>query len=454
MLSQVFRGTRDFPRSNRLPRSNARTPGSGRDSTNASAIFRRASAVVVLLVTLTLFACRSSPAEVMEATLPPTAPGTASIAPDPAIPPVPTTTPDVGVILTPTPTPLPTPTQVTVAEPVVRRLDYVIVGIDAETFSVSTCKVSFLTRSSQGFNTAPAPTSVPSLEVTDRQRGEYWLAMNNVLSQVLSIVEMTARTWELDMEVAERAALLADLSGRWAFLCDATADVPTLQEFNAQRLQLAEQLLYFGGWIVDAASSLRTSDGSGAPELIDRLESSLSSLQDLASNAADPMDYGVVDSESGIRFSAPDGFEVIVAFPVGWVVTMKASELVLANPSELKFGLGESILNDRWTYGTAIRVRRLRNPSPTTAGEASQKFALIRNLFGEASAVKQILIDGFGADGYRSISTDDEQQWVHVAVITVAGTFTYIIEGACSTGLDSCPNQVEGLLGRIAIVAR
>ncbi len=299
--------------------------------------------------------------------------------------------------------------------------------------------------------TAPGPTPTPlpeggrtDSELISREIREYLGIVGPVASHVEDWTVWFETAWADPGSPEEQANALQLFGARLAQACSALfaqSYIPPEALDHQDQLQSAVSGLY--SWLGTAALELECCGDSKTNPVLAAFDTARQMLTD-RSVAADQLasEYEVEPAEA-IEFSdAVLGIE----FTLGdqWMIAANGLSPVFAAPfsqSRLDIsGLGP----DSWQNGTAVRVRRLRNPSPIDVETASSRFAGLITQQGSIASAELTVVDGH--DGLLHRLDPSLADWKAAVTVVVVGNFTYFIE----TG---CPGDVPGACAAAETVA-
>lgn len=341
----------------------------------------------------------------------------------------------------PTPTPTPGPQ-------IVVRGERPSVAFELKSLSIPGCSTSPGSGVGANFGTLPAPKPLPtvtpvtrsefrSAEIASREIGEYLVAAGSVISAAAHWTGITENQWPKTQTLEGRGALVFAESRRIAALCNAIALADAPPETVDAHRALAAALTGRQKWAADAASLLRDSKPASAAGLESArtdsaaaFDAALARLESLAARfdmtLAPGADARVLDNSRG---------RVSLQVPAGWFVVRADSQSVLVALPDLQVAGIEGLGPGREGYGSALRVRRLRNAPGQTLSDALVNIRVLLDEFGELRRTADIAVDGHDGVEWRLVNRDTG--WQTWFVLTLAGDFTFIFEMGCPGAVSS-----------------
>ena len=137
-------------------------------------------------------------------------------------------------------------------------------------------------------------------------------------------------------------------------------------------------------------------------------------------------------------------------YPGDWILADEDFQVVLVAPRGLqKSGLdGLGLTAQR--YGTAFKLWALKNPSVWSLSEADEEVQGFLIPFGRVISKEQVIVDDLSA--IQRVLVDDGSGWKTLFVVTVKGSYTYLLEGGCPGGyFDLCQDIFQGILDKIKL---
>lgn len=371
------------------------------------ACFRpRAWTLVLLTVAFVAFACSSAGTEV---------------------------TPDA----TPTDTPVPTaishtPTATAV---IVRDINLPLCNTGGQT-----------TSGSLGTAPAPTPTPVPDggvryAALISSEVSEYLSKASPIVDHLRAWNDSFNSKWSIDLEPDRQAHQLQILGIRLTQACSAVAQIaempPEVVGFDAL---LREATRIRHSWVRIAAEQLDCC-GNAFTIDIDRGNTETSAVVSslTAGTATLVQQFDARPERFGVFKDQAIGIELSIE--PGWLVAADGLNPVLYAPFVLNESDIAGLGPDRWMHGTAVRIRRLRNPEAIDAATASSRFTALITQQGNVSSVEQISVDGVPA--LRHVLSPENANWAATVTVFISNDFTYFVETGCSTDVEGACDSAE-----------
>lgn len=305
--------------------------------------------------------------------------------------------------------------------------------------------------------TAPAPTPTPAPTIGSRDPAVVSRDISDYMSATQPIVQYLSRSsaafnekWSTGLSTDEQARLLKMLGSRAAISCGAAAlitDVPLeAAGFNAL---LREGARIRHAWVGAAADQLSCCGTSVNPDTASGNTLTSATLAELVSEIESLLaEYDA--ALTGGRSLRDDALGIEITVEEGWLVSSEGLSPVLYAPFELNgdgvVGLGP----DSWQLGAAVRVRRLRNPAPLTAAEASSRFAGLISRHGSVESVVEIEVDSH--PGLRHVLIANLPSWSASVTVFVAGDFTYFIESGCPADVPGACASIDAVAASLRLI--
>lgn len=164
-------------------------------------------------------------------------------------------------------------------------------------------------------------------------------------------------------------------------------------------------------------------------------------------------DNSQLTAHNALRVLRPERGRVTLVVPEGWIVSRADSQSVLLAPLDLQNpglkGLGLA----REGYGTALRVRRIRNAPGWTLSDAVENLRPLLIEYGVVRAERSIRVDGY--QGVQQRIVDPGLDWVTRLDIVLAGEFTFFIEMGCPESFDDeCAAALERFEERVRLAPK
>lgn len=328
------------------------------------------------------------------------------------------------------------------------------VQIAPESVSYPACDTG--TRGSGSIGTAPGPTPtpVPNIDTRDpeiarQDLSTYMSAVQPITRYMANASELFNGYWPDSVLPSEQARLLQVLGTRISIACEAIALItevpPEATGFDALLKESARVRHAWVGAAVEqllcCGSSVNAHIHTGNTETTETLEHLVDEVSVLLEryNSAVSRDRLLVDSELGIEIVAGED----------WIVSADGLSPLLLAPLTQNARSVEGLGPQNWKLGTAVRIRRLRNPTPTTASEASSRFAGLITQHGNVNSVGEISISGLV--GLRHELASLTQSWEASVTVVVTGRLIYFIETGCPSNVDGACEAVEAAVESLKI---
>ncbi len=305
------------------------------------------------------------------------------------------------------------------------------------------------TSGSLGTAPGPTPTPVPDIgsrdaELVSSELSEYFSEAIPVVNHVVDWNDAFNSEWSASLKPSEQAEVLQVLGSRASLACDAVARIANVPiEAAGFDALLREAIRVRHAWAGSAIEQLVCCGNGVSTETDIGNSDTLKVVAQLpVESAALIQQYDASTRESLMLSDSAIGIEVAVE--VGWLISADGLSPLLLAPFELnrpdRSGLGP----ERWQIGSAVRIRRLRNPEPITALQASSRFTALVTQQGSVAMTEETSVGGVAA--LRHILSPEHQLWSSAVTVLVAGDFTYFVE----TG---CPSDVTGACDAVDAVA-
>jgi len=252
--------------------------------------------------------------------------------------------------------------------------------------------------------------------------------------------------WELVSSPEEEAAALFSFDRRLSVLCDAIRHREIPADLVVHINALRESLRLRHTWTTlaitdvlccDSARTLELSVGristhAYAVEAVLRIESELE-----VGNA----DLIKSDFETfGLRFSTDPGWNV---FDIrGSIIGIAPSYLQLSGP--------EGVGTERWQYGTAFRVRRLRVPGDIDLAQTVSRFSHLPGLLGDVVSERNTSLLGQKAKVW---SVDSAGDWQFEIFVSLVGEYAIIVDYGCPKSSSEWCSVLNESVDRIELIA-
>lgn len=322
-------------------------------------------------------------------------------------------------------------------------------SITVSEISLPLCNTGGTTSSSLGTAPAPTPTPVPASGLRDAalissEVSDYFSKASPIVDHLRAWSDLFSSDWSDDLEPDRQAQQLQTLGIRVSQACSAIAQIteipPEAAGFDSL---LREAARIRHNWVRIAADQLECCGNAFTPDIDDGNAETTAVVSSLSAEMAmliqkhnaGPARFQIfTDQAIGIEISTESG----------WLVSADGLNPVFYAPFVLNKSSLAGLGPDRWMQGTAVRVRRLRNPGPTDAATASNRFTALITQQGSVSSIEQISVSGVPA--LKHVLSPEISNWEAMVTVFVSGDFTYFVE----TG---CPSDIEGACGSVETVA-
>lgn len=237
--------------------------------------------------------------------------------------------------------------------------------------------------------------------------------------------------WSPELAYSQQARALDMLGGRVAIACSAAAqfrNVP-LEALGFDAL-LRDTARVRHAWVDAAANGLKCCDNAVSPDIDTGNTNTSAMVSSLLTSAESLIDEYDVTVPS-MQWLIDPALGIEIAGEEGWMISADGISPVLHAPAAMNrrdvTGLGP----ERWQLGTAVRVRRLRNPESMTTEEASSRFNALVTQQGSVGSVAEVAVSGITA--LRHNLSPELESWSASVTVFVDGEFTYFIETGCPT---------------------
>jgi hypothetical protein len=258
--------------------------------------------------------------------------------------------------------------------------------------------------------------------------------------------------WATSPTAGQQAQLLQALGRRVAIGCSAAVLVTAVPpEAEGIDTLLREGAKGRHRWVGLAVEQLRCCGSSITP---DTEAGNAETSEVLATFVRTASELSVVHEVSPMtdRLFADETLGIEMTVDAEWLVSSEGISQVFHAPIELN-GSGVAGLGpDSWSLGTALRIRRLRNPGPLTASEASSRFAGLISRQGSVANTHEIEVAGIS--GLRHALAPELPSWSASVTVVVAGDFTYFMETGCPVDVSSACAAVEEAMASLRLTIR
>lgn len=357
-------------------------------------------------------------------------------------------TPTTIAVPTATPPPTPTPWPSVIVPPT----STVQTSLEV---SVPNCDVGG--RSSSGsLGTAPGPTPTPLPDTGSRgnetirqELGVYFASALPIVEHMTSWSDEFNSDWASDLSEFEQAKKLQVFGSRASFACDAVAHIDAVPpEATGFDSQLREAIRVRHAWVTLAIAELNCCENAITEETDIGNYNTSSLVAEIPDAVSDIVQqYSVPRPDTGNIFIESIGVELEPSD--GWFLSGSSLSPVLIAPFELNgqdiSGLGP----ERWQLGTAIRIRRLRNPEPLDVSESSSRFEAIITRQGRVDSSSEITLAGISA--VQHVLQPVHESWEATVTVLVDGDFTYFVEWGCPGDIQGACDSAAAIAGSLAL---
>ena len=112
--------------------------------------------------------------------------------------------------------------------------------------------------------------------------------------------------------------------------------------------------------------------------------------------------------------------------PAGWVVVDSSGQIIVLSSGDTRQLLPDSLGPRQWDLGSALRIRRLRNPPAMDLNAAETRARTLLGGLGSMRGERAVMFAGMSA--VEQVRVDEATDWQVKVVIAVRGEFTYLFE--------------------------
>jgi hypothetical protein len=307
--------------------------------------------------------------------------------------------------------------------------------------------------------TAPYPTPTPVSAGGDRPQTQVLAELTDYYRAAWPVASL-ARSWTADIggryagaASSQEMGIELDAFGvRLAQVCAAAALLPDVPEAFAATRAFREALLSSHAWAVRVSDALRCCGASEARKLEGGRLMAAEAIA-AASNSINAVaaEYGVSAGPPGFsRVVSSEVLGVSVRLPYDWPVLDDSAQVVALAPGQWQVTTAGGSGPKYWALGTALRIRRLRNPPGWDLNSALPRADTVLSPFGAAKETRPARIAGLQA--IEQTRVDETANWRTKVVITVSGEFTFLIESGCPTHMaQECDRLFAELLATVTL---
>lgn len=237
--------------------------------------------------------------------------------------------------------------------------------------------------------------------------------------------------WKQSRDPETQAGLIQVMGDRLGQACRSLGLIDAPVEALDARAALVSSIQERHQWAVDAADELRCCGDAQTGSLDERSEQT----HELIVNAAIPVHaladkYALtVDTADPEREISSEVLDLTVVLPERWVMVRNDAQVVALAPHAYQVATVDGAGPAGWNYGTAARVRTLRNPAPVSPEELRGRLATVAGSFGVVEDERSLVIDG--REAHEFVVLNEESTWrMRIAAVAV-GEFTVFVEMGC-----------------------
>lgn len=283
-----------------------------------------------------------------------------------------------------------------------------------------------------------------------READEYFTAAAPIADHLFDWSGAFNSEWSAGLTTEKQAEVLWLLGIRAVQACAAAAMIdrvpPELQGFDAL---LREAARVRHAW-ADAALQQLECCGNGFTSVLDIGNTQTSDLiGDLARELETQLKLPDIYTLEGQRLR-DEALGVEITTETGWLVAASGLNPVLYAPFELNRQDVSGLGPENWENGAAVRLRRLRNPSPIDAAAASDRFTALITRQGAVESVERLQVDGVAA--LRHVLSASVPEWEASVTVLVAGDFTYFLETGCPADVARSCESVNAVAASLRLL--
>lgn len=434
--------------------------------------------VAVACLTGLLVACgkpEASPTVAITASATPASAATASplpastlagtVAPSPAFtppPPSPLPAPTPGITrtaATPSPNAGGTPASISTSTVTIAGTP-VKTGFSAEPAAavIPACQPEAVPIGGESVGTAPYPTATPvpafrpPEKVTDEVQA-YLLTAGPLSDMAASWAAEVDARWDRAATSQEAAAELGAQGTRLALLCTAATRLPVVPEARAVSSALRAVLRSRHAWLVAASESLACCGSAGAHKAALGADAGATAFKNAAATLHPrATQYGGPSGTGAAPLDlASDVLGISVTLPAGWLPLDDSALIVALAPVESQVMAPGGTGPKAWSLGTAVRVRRLRNPPGQDLAAALPRANTLLEVLGSVQHQESASVNGIA--NVRQTRQEAATGWTTFVAVTVKGDFTYLVELGCpSQTTDRCVGYLAPVLASVRFI--
>lgn len=323
----------------------------------------------------------------------------------------------------------------------VTAVDLILPELSLSVASIDECRLSGDLKpggvSRQG--TAPAPTPTPTRVasgdprdpaiVGDEMRA-FGAEFNPIISSLTGFREALQTAWPQAESTDQQAAQLHVFGNRLAQLCSAASETNVPPEIRSEAIGFGESLRISNAWTILALEELNCC-GTAQTDFFDVGYDSTSLESVRTSDALVVALRQYMRPVSGVpeRVVTLDRFGLDMTVTESAVVVRNSIDVVVVFPEPREILDPAYLGPDPWTFGTAVRIRRLRNSSDLSVDQALVEYAGLINRFGEPQQSGELEVSSF--DNTQLSFPGLDYGWTETTVAFVLDGFTYVVETMC-----------------------
>lgn len=373
-----------------------------------------ALALAASIASVLATACRGSdPRPASPATPPPVTVSASAVSP---------TAPPAAATATPSPASNPTATAT-----------FTAVNQDL-TVSVRICQPSPLGSGADTVGTAPLPTPRPAStsarppELVKSEISAFYAAAAPVAALGDDWIRWADSRLAAATATGDVAAALRTHAVRLWELCSAAALLPDVPEATPAAQSFRAALLERNAWLGAAAEQLRCCGFAAVMGLGQRQQASTGAMESARKGLeALAAAYGVARGALPVRKEVSSTIlGLSLETPAGWVVVDSSGQIIVLSSGDTRQLLPDSLGPRQWDLGSALRIRRLRNPPAMDLNAAETRARTLLGGLGSMRGERAVMFAGMSA--VEQVRVDEATDWQVKVVIAVRGEFTYLFE--------------------------
>jgi hypothetical protein len=334
-----------------------------------------------------------------------------------------------------------TPTSTSVVEFDLPVIDLAAARIDQCRFSGDLAQ-----NGSSGHGTAPAPTPTPVSSMVDRpmaivlaELAVYRFEVGSTVDSAIDLNESFRRAWSSTDTPEKQAAQLYVFGNRLAQLCSAISQPSIPPEVIGEAVGMAESIRARHAWVSLALEEVMCCGDAHTDFLNVGLNPTSLAIEISTSNLGKFLDDRLAGARSdSAREIISDRFGLSISIPSEALLIRNMVDLlvVIIEPTEI-LNPEDIGPNSKWTDGTALRIRRIRNRSELSAEQAVVEYEGIFSRFGQAEISTGLDIPN--VDDIQLTYPLSEESWVGSVSVFVNDGYTYLAEFMCGeANPESC----------------